>query len=330
MRGAGTFGIAMVWAVSIASVAAPARAKRTRLSRVVESSLRQVRPRLAAADFEDLRSCLVPDSTAPRAYPRSTAGRRPCRTVVIPGQDGARGDLARLVERSGSTCVVQFRGQKLQVDAAGVDRHHDYSPWRNSVTFADIAVDLKNDASARRFVRDTVRRIDRSRPELEQIARAMTLIHGRLRYDSDYRVVVPEGLGAPRPFGLYLEQGRGVCRQFAVALKLVCDGLDIKCRLERGTLGPTVLPLPLRRKLKQQLDVRMCTRINEIGTLCAGSAARRGFHIYDEIQLKDGTCYTADPTGKVLAPTTRAVATGLLRPIFDNPWYSYISTGGSP
>jgi transglutaminase-like putative cysteine protease len=247
--------------------------------------------------------------------------------VVIPGQDGTRGDLARLLKRGGSNCQVQFRGQKLQVDAAGIDRHHDYSPWRNRVTFADIAVDLNVDAGARRFVQDMVRRIDRRRPELEQIARAMTLIHGRLKYDRDYQVVVPEGQGAPRPFGLYLEQGRGVCRQFAVALKLVCDGLDIKCRLERGTLGPTVLPLPLRRKLKQKLGVRMCTRVQELGSLCAGPAARRrGFHVYNEIQLKDGVCYTADPTGKVLAPTNRAVATGLLRPIFDVPWYSYVST----
>jgi transglutaminase-like putative cysteine protease len=211
------------------------------------------------------------------------------------------------------------------VDARGIDLHHDYSPWSTRVTFADISVDLQNDAYARRFVRETVRRIDRSQPELKQIARAISLIRERLRYDRDYQVVVPQGEGPPRPVGFYLQQGRGVCRQFAVALKLVSDGLGIKCRLERGTIGKTVLPLPLRRKLKDQLDVRLCTRLMELGSLCQGSAERGGFHIYNEIQLKDGTCYTADPTGKTLAPTTRATATGMLRPISDVPWYSYLS-----
>lgn len=301
-----------------------ASARTSRLSRVIASTLRQVKPHLAAADVAMLSSYLVPSSSAADGYPRSTAGRGPTTTVVIPGPYGERGVLAKLLSRGGNTYRVRYRDQTLRVEAHAIDRHHDFARWTTGVAFADIAVDLRTDATARRFIRDTVSQIDRGQSELKQITRAMSLIRARLQYDSDYRVVVPQGEGVPRPIGFYLQQGRGVCRQFAVALKLVSDELGIDCRLERGVLGETVLPLALRRKLKDQLDVRLCTRTMELGSLCA-VPGDRGFHIYNEIRLKDGSSYTADATGKVLAPTTRVNASGLLRPIADLPWYEYVT-----
>jgi transglutaminase-like putative cysteine protease len=303
------------------------------LQHEAETVVKVVRHELSPAALAVLREILRFDLRTLR--PVSSAGPVPTRTVTIPADHGQ--EFGRYLGETDSAVVVEHEGRTMAFDREFMTRMEDYRPWQAPLRYDDVVVDLANDPAAREFVERGVREVDPNAPVVEKLTRIIDYVRRALGYDGEYwqakesqSTTVSESGAWPSssdaaPFGNAVAKGSGICTHFAVAVKILCDAVDIPCRIEQGRIGRAILPEILRKELSAVKDPRIKATIQELLAL-AGSPANGGMHAWNQITVgADEISWALDATLNTLSPTVFAYGSGRLKPSFRDPWWSRCS-----